>query len=82
MNEHKKAFYANQAQSIIHKLNARKMDGYYCDNMEEAKKRIGTLPKKHPFDVKYNEEVQNVDWESCDEVLNKDAIRNKLLEQW
>ena len=50
--------------------------------MEEAKKRIGTLPKKHPFDVKYNEEVQNVDWESCDEVLNKDAIRNKLLEQW
>ena len=51
-------------------------------NMEEAKKRIGTLPKKHPFDVKYNEEVQNVDWESCDEVLNKDAIRNKLLEQW
>ena len=51
-------------------------------NMEKAKKRIGTLPKKHPFDVKYNEEVQNVDWESCDEVLNKDAIRNKLLEQW
>ena len=51
-------------------------------NMEEAKKRIGTIPKKHPFDVKYNEEVQNVDWESCDEVLNKDAIRNKLLEQW
>ena len=51
-------------------------------NMEEAKKRIGALPKKHPFDVKYNEEVQNVDWESCDEVLNKDAIRNKLLEQW
>lgn len=51
-------------------------------NMEEAKKRIGALPKKHPFDVKYNEEVQNVDWRSCDEVLNKDAIRNKLLEQW
>lgn len=40
MNEHKKAFYANQAQSIIHKLNARKMDGFYCDNMEAAKAKV------------------------------------------
>ena len=36
----KKLFYENQAKSIIQKLNLRKMDGYYCENTEEAKKKI------------------------------------------
>lgn len=51
-------------------------------NLEEAKKKIDTVPQKHPFDIKYNEQVNHVDWDSCNEVLNKDDIRRKLLEQW
>lgn len=40
MNPDKKKFYENQAATIINKLKARKMDGYYCDSMEDAKKKI------------------------------------------
>ena len=36
----KQTFYANQAQSIIKKLALRKMDGYYCENSEAAKRKI------------------------------------------
>lgn len=43
MNEHKKTFYANQAASIIHKLQARHMEGYYCESMDEAKKKVVEL---------------------------------------
>lgn len=40
MNPSKKKFYKNQADSIINKLKARKMEGYYCDTMEDAKKKV------------------------------------------
>lgn len=40
MNQHKKTFYENQARSIINRLKARKMEGFYCDNMEEAEKKV------------------------------------------
>lgn len=40
MNQHKKVFYENQAKSIINKLKARKMEGYYCDSMEDAGKKV------------------------------------------
>lgn len=43
MNQHKKIFYANQAESIIHKLKARKMEGYYCETLEDAKKKVVEL---------------------------------------
>lgn len=33
-------FYRVQAESIIKKLNLRKMDGFYCENVEEAKKKL------------------------------------------
>lgn len=39
----KKQAYANQAAGIIKKLNARKMEGYYCDNLDEAKKMFAQL---------------------------------------
>ncbi|MCQ2597621.1 MAG: lactate utilization protein [Treponema sp.] len=35
-----KTFYKNQAASIIKKLNMRKMEGYYCENVEEAKAKL------------------------------------------
>ena len=45
----KKQFYRNQAETIIKKLQSRNMEGYYCENREEAKEKfmelIGTAPK-------------------------------------
>lgn len=35
--------YANQAATIIKKLNARKMEGYYCASTEEAKAKLVEL---------------------------------------
>lgn len=40
MNAAKKENYANQAATIIKKLNMRKMEGYYCPTMGEAKKKV------------------------------------------
>ena len=40
MNQHKKIAYENQAKSIIEKLQTRKMEGYYCDTMEEAEEKV------------------------------------------
>jgi superfamily II DNA/RNA helicase len=48
---------------------------------EKAKERIGAIPKKHPFEAKYNQ-IANVDWESCAEVLNSVERRNKLAKPW
>lgn len=36
----KEIFYENQATSIIKKLNSRKMEGYYCPDVESAKKKM------------------------------------------
>ena len=36
----KETFYENQAATIIKKLNMRKMEGYYCKNVEEAKAKM------------------------------------------
>lgn len=39
----KEVFYENQAKTIISKLNARKMEGYYCEDIEGAKKKLVEL---------------------------------------
>lgn len=36
----KKQFYANQAAQIIKKLSARKMEGYYCEDLDTAKEKL------------------------------------------
>ena len=43
MNESKAKAYANQAEGIIKKLNMRKMEGYYCANVDEAKEKLSEL---------------------------------------
>lgn len=40
MDSIKKKFYENQANTIIEKLKMRKMEGYYCDNIDSAKEKI------------------------------------------
>lgn len=48
---------------------------------EKAKERIGAVPQKHPFEAKYNQ-IANINWESCAEVLNGVEKRNKLSQGW
>lgn len=43
MNEYKKLFYKNQAQTIIRHLNERKMEGYYCEDLEAARAKVVEL---------------------------------------
>lgn len=43
MGTPRQIFYANQAASIIKKLEARKMKGYYCETVDEAKAKLVEL---------------------------------------
>ncbi len=43
MDKNKKLFYKNQAETIIKKLEQRKMKGYYCENLKEAEKLVLSL---------------------------------------
>ena len=49
---------------------------------EEAKKRIDAVPDRHPFEIRYHEGVDPVDWESCGEVLDALERRRLLLGGW
>lgn len=40
MENPKKVFYENQANTIINKLKARKMEGYYCPDIESARQKV------------------------------------------
>lgn len=43
MNSAKKSFYEKQAQTIIKNLQTRKMEGYYCESAEDAKRKLAEL---------------------------------------
>ena len=49
--------------------------------VEEAKKIIDSVPKKHPFDIKY-EHIEKINWESCERVLSNEAKRAALRQGW
>ena len=63
-----KTFYKNQAESIIKKLNMRKMDGYYCNNVEEAKAKLVELLGQGKKSVAYGGSM------TLDENGFKDAV--------
>lgn len=46
-------FYKNQAETIIKKLNLRKMDGYYCPDVASAKKKLAELMGSEKKTVAY-----------------------------
>ena len=48
---------------------------------EEAKNIIDNLPTQHPFEMKYNK-IENIDWESCSEVLNNIERKRVLKKGW
>jgi superfamily II DNA/RNA helicase len=49
--------------------------------VEDAKRTIGAVPEKHPFELRYHT-VENIDWESCATVLDADERRRYLAEPW
>ena len=48
---------------------------------EEAKKIINAVPKRHPFEMRYDR-VENVDWESCSRVLDSMSQLELLQKGW
>ncbi len=46
-----------------------------------AKQIIAAVPKKHPFDIKY-ERIEKTDWESCERILAPEAKRAVLTCGW
>lgn len=64
----KQTFYENQAKSIIHKLEARKMEGYYCPDKESAKAKVLELIGPNKKVVTYGGSM------SLDEVGLKEAV--------
>ena len=49
----KQQFYKNQANSIINRLKARKMEGYYCETVADAKALVLKLLGNEPKTVGY-----------------------------
>ena len=52
------------------------------NDIEKAKEKIDAVPKKHPFDLRYQTCVGEIDWESCSKVLDVDEKRKYLMNGW
>jgi len=48
---------------------------------EEAKRVIDAVPKRHPFEMRYDR-IENVDWESCSRVLDSASQLEALRKGW
>jgi hypothetical protein len=74
-------------------VNIRNMFGQIPDTLEdvwvaaalrdeeEAKRVIDAVPKRHPFEMRYDR-IENVDWESCSRVLDSASQLEALREGW
>lgn len=49
---------------------------------EKAERLIDQVPTKHPFEVRYNEEVEQIDWETCESVLDHKELRRYFERAW
>lgn len=49
---------------------------------EEALKVIDQVPEVHPFENRYNKDVEDIDWESCSKVLDNKEKRRFLEKGW
>ena len=64
----KQTFYKKQAETIIKKLSMRKMEGYYCETVEEAKTKLKELLGTEKKSVAYGGSM------TIDENGFKDAV--------
>jgi hypothetical protein len=65
----KKQFYENQANSIIQKLEFRKMEGYYCEDIASAKKKIAELIGEGKKSIGYGGSMTIEDMDVKKEIL-------------
>lgn len=49
---------------------------------EKALQIIDEVPKKHPFENRYNDNVRHINWESCTRVLDNKEKRRVLEKGW
>ncbi|MBT2667304.1 DEAD/DEAH box helicase family protein [Bacillus sp. ISL-4] len=52
------------------------------NDIEKAKQRINEIPQKHPFENRYNNKVEKIDWESCSKVLDRKEMRKYFEQGW
>ena len=53
------------------------------NNIDAAKERIDKMPKKNPFNLKYEERIPKTEnWATCSFVLDKIESKNQLLKGW
>ncbi len=51
------------------------------DTIEDAKKTIDEVPKKHPFELRYDK-IEPTHWEDCSKVLDSIERRRHLMKGW
>jgi hypothetical protein len=50
--------------------------------VEEARRRIEEVPPRHPFDLRYAQDLPETAWERCEQVLDQYDIQRLLRESW
>lgn len=83
MNNAKKIFYENQANSIIKKLVMRKMEGYYCPDRESAKAKVLELigDKKQLIGAGDSVTIRTMKiWETLEEMGHEVVLRKNYTE--
>lgn len=50
--------------------------------IQKAKQTIDAVPEQHPFQIRYHEEIEAVDWERCANVLNAHERHQQLQRGW
>jgi superfamily II DNA or RNA helicase len=51
------------------------------DNIQEAYRKIDTVPEAHPFEFRW-ERIEEVDWETCFKVLEEESQLTELRKSW
>lgn len=51
------------------------------DQIDDAKKTINEVPRKHPFELRYDK-IEPVNWEQCSKVLDSEDRRRYLMKGW
>ena len=50
--------------------------------IEAARERIRSIPSTNPFELKYNADIDGVDWESCSDILSQNDVMRTISKGW
>ena len=80
----RKSWCAGQPEllSDVNRERFHKLYDYLISGkLQEAQRKIRSIPKRHPFDERYSQ-VTNIDWDSCSKVLDAGGRRKLLMGDW